>query len=209
MAKKYFDEGGIRFKVKKFKDNKKLKLGYAYIVKDKFIIPYRAECETLNDCYENGVGIYKCLENDQLVIVRPFGKKKQKKYSVDKAYEIDTDYIQKIIITEDISSGLDDNVLELDGGDIFNPPINENDNAFQKIIKKILDAKQIDLKAYGNRFESATAMGNYKRALLNHGMNTDRFIEWCNILDADYEVIIKDKPDCANPMGIKFTSKDL
>lgn len=205
---KYFDEKGNRYKVKKYKEGKKLKLGNAYIIK-KYVIPYRGEYDTIAECNADGVGIYYCKETESIKIIRPFSVKKQKKYSKDNIYELDLDYMTRVIASENISSSLDDNVLELDTGEVFAPEIVESDNMCQRVIKDALRRKNIDLKAYANRFSSPTNMGNHKRALLNHGMNTDRFLEWAEILDIDIDIIYKDKEGCTYPMGGTFTSKDL
>ena len=208
MAVKYFDVKDVRYKVKKYKPDKKLKLGNAYIVGD-YVIPYKGEFRRKSECLEEGIGIYDCEELGGIIIIKPFGKYYAKKYSKKNIYELDLDYIKKIIVEEGISSDLDDNVLELDSGNTFEPPISDNDNLCQKIIKDILQRKKIDLKQYSNRFESPTMMGNWKRSLLEHGMATERFLDWCEKLDVDIDIVYKDKKGCAHPMGGEFHSKEV
>lgn len=210
MSRKFIDIKKMRYTVKKLRYDKKLKRGYAYIIDDKYVLPYKGEYHSIEDCRTEGVGIYYCKKEEDIILVRPFGKKKQKKYSVDKIYELDKDYINNLIEQEGITSDLDDDLLELDPGNAFAPPINETDNICQKIIKDALARKQIDLKAYLNRFGTPTNMGNYKRSLLQHGLQTDRFLDWLDILDVDVEITYKDKDGCRNPMGSgTFSSKDL
>lgn len=209
MSKKYIDIENMRYVVKKLRYDKKLKRGNAYIVDDKYVLPYKGEYYSVLDCRTEGAGVYMCRETDDIIVIRPFGKKKKKKFSKKKIYEISVDYINTIIETEGITSELDDDLIELDTGNVFAPSISEADNKCQAVIKDILQRKQIDLKAYLNRFGTATNMGNYKRSLVQHGLQTDRFLDWADLLDVEIEITYRDKDNCKYPMGGEFSSKDL
>lgn len=198
--KLYFNEDVVRYRVKKFNPNKKLKLGIAYHLEDrKIVLPFRGKTKTLEDC--KMCGIYKV--GNEIKFIYPFGKKK-KLYSENNIYEQSLDYINGILETEDISNKLEQNILLLDTGDVFAPPIEKSDNLLQMIVKDILIRKQVDIKAYQPRFDSATDMNNYKRSLTNHGMSEEKFRRWCEILDVDFEITYKDKKGCLNPMGDDF-----
>jgi pyruvate-formate lyase len=70
------------------------------------------------------------------------------------------------------------------------------------IIKRALALKFIDIKNYAGRFKDAGDMSNHKRALLHHGkMSLEKFMKWLNVLDLEYEIVIRDKHGAPNPMN--------
>lgn len=206
--RKYFNVGNMRYRVKNFNPEKKLKQGYAY-VKDNLVLPFRGKIKKSElGKIKLEIGIYKVVDKETkeefYKVVKPLYRKE---YDIKNIYVIDKDYISDIIEEEGIH--VDKDIILMDSGDIFAPPILETDNILQRIIKTALKEKKIDLKAYANRFESATDMNNFRRAIMKHGMSVDKFEKWCNILDIEYTIYFKDKPGCLNPMEIEGCSDDL
>lgn len=191
---KYIDIDDTIYTVSKLKDDIKLKKGTAYI-KGKMVYPYRGK-------YHDGkkkVGIYK-NDNDEIIIIKPFGKNKRNMYNVSNVYSIDIDTINDIISDEGIIES-DIDVIMGETDTVFAPLIMEGDNPLQILIKKALQDKQIDLKHYKNRFTDSSKMSNCKSALFNHGkMSFEKFLTWGDVLDLEINISIKDRKNCPNPM---------
>lgn len=79
-------------------------------------------------------------------------------------------------------------------------PISEEDQPEMKAIKAALNAKHVDFNAYAPRF--GQNFPNNKRQL-NNNSATLKFIKtFCECLDLDAELTLKDKnPNVPNPMG--------
>lgn len=196
MSKKYVDIKDEIYRVEKFDEEKKLKKGFAYS-KGKLVYPYMGK---YNHHKNNKIGVYKDEEEDRYRFVKPISKKKAKKYSIDKIYSIEKDTIKKIkekegLITRDLD------IMLAESDDVFKPQICDSDNVLQRLIKKALDKKEIDIKNYVARFDNPGDMSNFKRALLHHGkMSVEKFIKWCYVLDLEFTVTIRDKQGAASPM---------
>lgn len=197
---KYIDIDNDIFKVKKFNPDKKCRKGYAYMKGD-FVYPYKGSLKESS----NKVGIYK-REDGTYKFIKPMGKNKVRKYHKDNLYDVDLNSIDTILNEEGIND-LDMDVILGETNDVFAPRISDEDNSLQRLIKLALQKKQIDIKNYLSRFRDAGDLSNHKRALLHHGkMSLEKFIKWCNVLDLDYEVILRDIENAPNPMGEDITS---
>lgn len=190
----YIDINDTVYNVSKYKDGVKLKKGKAYI-KGEYVYPFRGK---FNDGKKK-VGIYK-KDDDSVVFIKPFGKTRRLKYNIKNIYTIDLNEVVDIITKEGVMEP-DLDVIMGETDSVFAPIITSGDNPLQILIKKALQNKQIDLKNYKNRFANSSKMSNCKGALLKHGkMSFEKFLIWCDVLDIEVELIIKDKPKCANPM---------
>lgn len=196
MSKKYIDIKDEIYRVEKFDDEKKLKKGFAYI-RGNLVYPYMGK---LDDKKKKKVGVYKD-EDDSYRFIKPISRKKAEKYSIEKIYSIEKDTIKKIKEKEGlIARDLDIMLAESD--EVFKPPICDSDNVLQRLIKKALDKKEIDIKNYVSRFDNPGDMSNFKRALLHHGkMSVEKFIKWCYVLDLEFTVTIRDKEGAISPMN--------
>ena len=154
----------------------------------------------LDDKKKKKVGVYKD-EDDSYRFIKPISRKKAEKYSIEKIYSIEKDTIKKIKEKEGlIARDLDIVLAESD--EVFKPPICDSDNVLQRLIKKALDKKEIDIKNYVSRFDNPGDMSNFKRALLHHGkMSVEKFIKWCYVLDLEFTVTIRDKEGAISPMN--------
>jgi hypothetical protein len=191
---KYVDIGNNIYKVKKYNKDKKCKLGYAYI-KGQCVYPYRGEYKK----GKNKVGIYS--DGKEFKIIKAVGRKKLSKYHISNIYKLDMDNIQNMIEIEGIITK-DLDIIMGETNEVFCPIISDDDNALQRIIKRALALKLIDIKNYAGRFKDAGDMSNHKRALLHHGkMSLEKFMKWLNVLDLEYEIVIRDKHGAPNPMN--------
>lgn len=198
--KKYIDIDNTIYIVKKYKSPEKLEEGFAYIYKDKYVLPYYGYVDSTKEM--NKPGIYIDID-DKVVMKRPI--KKKGKYSIDKIYGLDMDHILSIIEGEGIT-GVENTVLG-DNDEIFAPPILDDDNALQKIIKMILQDMQIDLKTRQHLFNSPTDLNNTRRSLLHHGkMSFEKFLKWIDILGKNFEINVYDldEHDKDDPINYKY-----
>lgn len=200
---KYISINENVFQVKKYKDDSELELGYAYHVKDMgIVLPFYGNIDEYKEGELPGAGFYTSLETGDCdyIMIRPVGKNK-KQYKEKHMYELDPDYISQII-QQDGLKDVYDSSLTSEMGDVFVPPVSENDNELLRIIKIALQKKQIDIKNYSHRFRSDTDMNNFKRSLLAHNkMSMEKFATACKIFDIDWTITFRDKPGCANPMN--------
>lgn len=199
--KKYINIDNVIYVVKELKGANKLKETHAYI-HGSYVYPFKGKIKSKP---KSGIGVYKVKGTEEILIVRPVGRI-ARKYSVDNIYSLDAEYISKLIKSEGVKDGKDEALLKAEVGEVFAPVIENDDNELQRVIKKCLQHKKIDLKNYEHRFKSPTDLNNFKRALIVHGtMSMDKFNRWCDILDLEYELTVKDKEDCPNPMNTKCT----
>ena len=73
--------------------------------------------------------------------------------------------------------------------DVYAPEIEEDDDDLVRIVKGILQEKQINLKEISYKFRDTMEMNNFKRALRMHrSMSFERFKEWMRILDYEWQI---------------------
>lgn len=202
MGRKHIDIDGVFYSVKKFKEEKKLKKGIAYIVKD-LVLPYYGYPVNKKEA-----GIYM-NDNEEYVIIRPITKLQCMKYSVNKIYEVDDSkkFVEEMLKKTGVKAEKMDVILS-ESDSVFAPVITPEDNILARIIKKALIEKQIDLKDYMPRFENQTDMSNFKKSLLSHPkMSFEKFTKWCYILDLKFEFIVTNSEDAVKPLNNDIIEK--
>lgn len=202
MKKTYYIDGGKKtYKVRKFNMDKEMKRGFAYIKGD-YALPFRGDWIDADEDKPK-IGIYLDPKaKGGYRVVKYLGKKKMERFHVDKIYEITDNFVSGIIEKEGLKNAEDLDILLGETTEIFAPVIDESDNALQKLIKRSLALKKISLKVYSGRFDDAGQVSNYKRALLHHGkMSLEKFIKWCNVLDLEFEIYVRDSENSIHPMG--------
>ena len=119
MKRQYIDLNGKIYLVKKYKNDVKLNLAHAYILKNDIVLPYMGDVQYFEKLKP---GIYK--DNDKIRMVYPVSKKKCELFNIKTAYSMDSaqdvyDLMQKKGVTkpEDIE------LLMAESDDIFNPAI--------------------------------------------------------------------------------------
>lgn len=201
----YIDINNEIYPVISFKKGKKegFKAGVAYR-KSGMVYPYRGK-------YSKGlstkVGVYH--QDDDIVIIFPSSKKQLLKYSAKNIYKLDS--IDDILEIIDGITPPNIDVIMGETDTVFAPVVGDKDNFLQALIKYALQFKKIDLKHYKSRFADPADLSNHRKGILKHGkMSAEKMIKWATVLDLDYEITIKDKPNCPNPMGkeISYSSTD-
>lgn len=91
-------------------------------------------------------------------------------------------------------------MIRCEGAEVFAPPINDNDNMFNRMIKTVLMEKQLPIDAY--RFTSMTEKNNLKRGIqTQNNMTADRYFQWCQILGIRNHHELSDEPSSKYPMN--------
>lgn len=197
MSREYIDIDDNIYGVKKYDKDTKLKKGFAYKVKKKFVLPYYGKADSIKN---KKPGIY--LVDNEVKILKPINKKAVKKYSVDRIYSNDKKDINKILSEFGVKNNENLPILLSDTEDVFAPAILDSDNPLQILIKKALAKQQIDIKNYLPSFKSPSDLSNKKRSLCEHGkMSFERFTDWVDILQYGFEIRLFDSPDSVNPIG--------
>lgn len=199
--KKYVDIDNIIYIVKKFDNDSELEEGFAYVYKDNMVLPYYGRVYSKKEMNKPGIYINN---KGQVVIKRSL--RKNSKYAINKIYGLDVDHILSIIEGEGIT-GVEDTILG-DNDEIFAPPILDDDNALQKLIKMILQEMQIDLRTRQHLFNSPTDLNNTRRSLLHHGkMSFEKFLKWIDILGKNFEILVYDLDEHDKDKPIKYKYK--
>lgn len=193
---RYIDIDDEVYRVKDYDKDKQLKFGYAYQKKN-YVYPYMGE---FNDESYRVAGFYT-KEDGSHKLIKPLSEKKAKKYSKDRIYKPDKKAIYEILQNEGVND-TDWDIILSESEDVFAPNISEEDNSLQRLIKRALQLKQIDIKNYQGRFRDPGDASNYKRSLIHHPkMSMEKFLKWCEVLDLEYDIILKDKKNAPNAMG--------
>lgn len=80
---------------------------------------------------------------------------------------------------------------------IFNLNIGADDTPEMSAVKEAINTKQIDIKQYESRFDQ---FQNDLRLLRGKSITLAKMKSVCDKLDIEAELILRDKPECPNPM---------
>jgi hypothetical protein len=73
--------------------------------------------------------------------------------------------------------------------EIFRANIKQNDSHLKVVMKKLLDALQIDIHDYKDKFQNDNHMNNMKRLITSDaGLTFDKFVEFINIFDCAFNL---------------------
>lgn len=192
----------IPYKVDVFSVNKELKKGYAYIYKHRFVLPFLGMYYKNYDDDDIKPGLYVDSDTNKYLAAMPSNQIVHM-YKTDMIKRLEPHNIIDLLESEnDIIDVNSDDIAESDVGDIFIPPIHEEDNALMKAIKDIIIRKEINLKDYESRFNSPGDMSNKKATILRtNDLTFNMFDTLCNIFDIEYTIKYKDRKGCKNPMS--------
>lgn len=173
------------------------------------VLPYRGDVDNLGCVLKKDTlpGIYHNPNTDTYQIRYPRGKKEKQIYSPDNIRDL-----TKLadLGSCDPNSFADMHLEHKASGDIFVPPINDDDDCTSKILKAFITAKQISYSDYGPRIErlsstksersNGNASNNAKRALLhNRSTSASKMVVFGESFDFDFAIVLKDKDGCPNP----------
>lgn len=180
----------------------------------KGLFPYRGiigKKEKWNP-YISKVGIYMKELNDgvyQMRLAYPHTPEERVEYSLDQA----KDFVSAVInqeIPPDQFSNITLNVST--NGKAFMPPIHEDDDFLNMILKLGIRLKEIPFELYGKRIEAAVfnkskgteginAKNNAKRGIItNKSLSSTKFCQFAEVGDMEAAIILRDKPNSPHPM---------
>lgn len=152
--------------------------------------------------YSNNVltpGVYPVGPMNVLKFPKESELKKYQKSNVNMVNFSNNDSLEQILEKKDsLRSFSEPWVTSTDNTTVC--PISEDDQPEMKAIKSALNAKHVDFNAYAPRF--GMNFPNNKRQLNNNSATLKFLKTFCECLDLDAELTIKDKnPNVPNPMG--------
>lgn len=121
------------------------------------------------------------------------------KYSANRIIDFsDAKSIGEVMKKQEMVRQLENDILT-DPDSIFTPKVNQDDHPVMTGLKEAVIAKHIDLDKYEPRFGSNYP--NDKRLFSKNKISLPMFERLTGGLDIDVEMILRDKPGCANPMN--------
>lgn len=187
--------------------NTKLKEGYAYLMIDGLVYPYRGIYE--EKFIELDPGIYLDEENGGKHRIVPIPKGKEYCYDESKIIELDVDQIINKLNTEEFG---DDEAVEeaLLNGDVMKPVIKDSDDFLKFIVKKVILEKGVSTSQYKKKFPKSHEFPNLKQGLeKDTKMSIVNFKRWAELLGFDWEITVSDPDDPDKYKDIKVTSSDF
>lgn len=155
-----------------------------------YIYPRRSANEDKPGVYTND--IYSEFKHPQT-------DEEKREYSIKNVIDFDSDTLADHIVKTTQLKNMEREILT-STGDIFTPPIHENDEPDMVALKKAVTAKGINLNNYAHRFEAN--FQNDRRLFNKNKMSMDKFKSFLDIFDMKATITIQDKnPDVPNPMG--------
>lgn len=155
-------------------------------------------------------GIYTLEKNkDRYIVIYPTGEQAGK-YKPNRIVNLMEAVRESIITGKDQFIDMDDVITT--GGDWFQPPIRDGDDALNVIIKAGIGLKQVPFAAYGPRMEreaigstggmdGTNVRNNNKKALQTNGrMSATKACYFAKCFDLQMAIIIRDVPGAENPM---------
>ena len=154
-----------------------------------------------NPNVDTGPGVYYKQGEMVAEVVKP-SKGYEREYSSDKIIDFSKpkdigEVLEKNALLRDIQQD-----LMVSGKDnIFTLNISQDDTPEMRALKTAINSKQVDKKAYEDRFEQ---LQNDMRLLKGNTITLSKMISICNGFDIACELTLKDKDNAANPMGAEI-----
>jgi hypothetical protein len=170
-----------------FHPDKKFVKGRGYI-KDGAVYIYRGkESKGINNH-----GIYK-RKDGSMTFVSPTGKERSL-YSSDNLKSLNPDDIFNDIAKHRNDFRSDEEIEIINANrEVFTCAVKPEDDFLKKIIKEAINAKQVNLNLYKDKFKNEHALNNMKSALNRPcKMSVAYFEAWCEVLGLGYSIKIVD-----------------
>ena len=203
----------------RFLTPKMMRRGTAYLIDTdmtKLVLPYRGEItktEPLTKDSEPGIYLKKSGGSYVVRIVRP-RKKERDQYRPSNI----KDYVIAALSNE---FALDQFILPknrvTEKGESFLPPLYEDDDPLNALMKTSIRMKDAPFDIYGDRLEAyaidhsnsvegSNTKNNVKRMLrVNRSMSSSKFMMCAEVWDMNVAIILMDSPNAVDPI---FTGKD-
>lgn len=155
--------------------------GYYYLLRGKYPL-YKDEIIE--------PGIYD--NNDSIELIHPSGDDISKYDVKNSIVNTSKEKIIEVLKTKDKIF-----ISAPDSAKPFAPNINENDDILKRLIKKVLEEKNIDLDLYKQRFTDKNTLLNFKQTIKgNSKLSMLLFERGCNVLNLKYTIIVEEaSPD--------------
>lgn len=154
-----------------------------------YFLPIRTNCNNLDK-----PGIY-CSDGKISMITYP-DEESETAYMPEKDDVIVFADHNSLQTLSDAKKKLDENInklLEVDGGDVYKPPLLETDSAEMRAMKECIIAKNIDLDKYKDRF--GANYPNDKRKLKDDNITLNMISRMCENLDIKLDLVFTDTND--------------
>lgn len=121
---------------------------------------------------------------------------KKEQYHLSKCSELSKESIEAKLNNPDVKlKEITPELLEAVDGEIFAPPIRDNDDILKRVIKTVLQNMKLNIKTLKSKFNNDYDLNNLKSQLIKPGsMSSKYFARWAEILDIEVEVVIRNKP---------------
>lgn len=202
-----FFDGNNSYMVEPYMQDTELQDGYAYLMVDGLVYPYRGVYE--KKFTELDPGIYTDVDNKDKHIIVSIPKRLEHCYDESKIIELDVDEIIKKINTEDFA---DDEAVEeaLLNGDMMKPVIKDTDDFLKYIVKRVILEKGVSTSQYKKKFPKSHEFPNLKQGLeKDTKMSIVNFKRWAELLGFDWCITVSDPDDPDKYKDIKVTSADF
>lgn len=181
----------------------------------KFMLPYQGIIDDVDEfnSWFREPGIYfirKPKGKYAMRLIRPKTIMEQEKYRLGQERNMVVGVLDHSIRPEDI---MEVRITSADvGGDTFSPPLYQEDDALNLLIKTGIRLKAAPYEPYGRRMaalavdkfkgvEGSNIRNNMRRALkLNHNMSATKALQCADTWQMEIAYIIKDQPGAMHPM---------
>ena len=133
----------------------------------------------------------------------PISEKDLQEYSASNIIDFDkTDSLQSNIQTF-AEQNKDTSAIVVDKDNIYTINISENDSDEFKLLKQAINAKQINLDDYRDRFDGGFS-NNIRLLTGSNNITFGKLKTFCDAFDIEVSLKLSDKPNCKNPMNKEF-----
>ena len=155
-----------------------------------------------NPMIDTGPGVY--YEPGKMVadVIKP-SPNHESEYSAERIIDLSKPKdIGEIIEKNELIRNIQNDLMVSGKDNIFYLNISQQDTPEMRALKTAINAKQVDKKAYEDRFDQ---FQNDMRLLKGNSITLAKMIGICNGFDIACTITLKDKPDSVNPMGTEIT----
>lgn len=155
-----------------------------------------------NPMMDNGPGVY--YEEGAMVanVIKP-SPSEERQYSADRIIDLSKPKdIGEVIEKNELIRNIQNDLMVSGKDNIFCLNITNQDTPEMKALKQAINSKQVDKKAYEDRFDQ---FQNDMRLLKGNSITLAKMVGICKGFDIACELTLKDKEGAANPMGTEIT----
>ena len=202
LGRTFLAVGDAFYEVELYNKNKKLKKDFGYIMDDGYVYIYRGKKEDFTgNARKLPCGIYR--DGKEYEYVPPKSDEEKEKYSVDNVVDFDPNRIFNEV-TENKEDFVDTEDIEYinNNGAVFKVELEDNDDFLKRGVKEVINRKGISLDVYKPKSETKHSIPNLKTTVQkkNSSMTIKRFLEWADLLQFDWEMVIRDGGDNRAPL---------